>query len=185
MKQALRNGTNRLKPFQESAKSGNGTNRLSRTDRYFIIFGKAAGIVEPCQRTFNDPLLGRDLPFRFDAYRNIHAKSQYIGNILFKGLAVSRISTKSHYLQRSYDQMADTFGLSKKQATEAVKALEKMGIIKRIFKTIQVRGQILNNVLFIELIPQRLYEVTFPEEIEENTLLPTKGDPSIRRRREG
>ena len=60
-----------------------------------------------------------------------------------------------------------------------------MGIIKRIFKTIQVRGQILNNVLFIELIPQRLYEVTFPEEIEENTLLPTKGDPSIRRRREG
>ncbi len=95
MKQALRNGTNRLKPFQESAKSGNGTNRLSRTDRYFIIFGKAAGIVEPCQRTFSDPLLGRDLPFRFDAYRNIHAKSQYIGNILFKGLAVSRISTKS------------------------------------------------------------------------------------------
>ena len=95
MKQALRNGTNRLKPFQESAKSGNGTNRLSRTDRYFIIFGKAAGIVEPCQRTFNDPLLGRELSFRFDAYRNIHAKSQYIGNILFKGLAVSRISTKS------------------------------------------------------------------------------------------
>lgn len=70
---------------------------------------------------------------------------------------------RDDYLQRSYDQMADTFGLSKKQATEAVKALEKMGIIKRIFKTIQVRGQILNNVLFIELIPQRLYEVTFPE----------------------
>ena len=41
-------------------------------------------------------------------------------------------------------------------------------------KTIQVRGQILNNVLFIELIPKRLYEVTFPEEIEENTLSPPK-----------
>jgi DNA-binding Lrp family transcriptional regulator len=84
---------------------------------------------------------------------------------------------RDDYLQRSYDQMADTFGLSKKQATEAVKALEKMGIIKRIFKTIQVRGQILNNVLFIELIPQRLYEVTFPEEIEENTLSPPKEIP--------
>lgn len=68
--------------------------------------------------------------------------------------------------------MADTFGLSKKQATEAVKALEKMGIIRRIFKTIHVRGQTLNNVLFIELVPKRLYEVTFPENIEENTLSP-------------
>ena len=73
--------------------------------------------------------------------------------------------------------MADTFGLSKKQATEAVKALEKMGIIKRIFKTIQVRGQILNNVLFIELVSKRLYEVTFPEEVEENTLSPPKEIP--------
>ena len=86
--------TNRLKPFQESAKSGNGTNRLSRTDRYFIIFGKAAGVVDPRQRTLNDPPLGQDPPFRFDAYRNIHAKPQYIGNILLKDLAVSRIRTK-------------------------------------------------------------------------------------------
>lgn len=91
---------------------------------------------------------------------------------------------RDDYLQRSYDQMADTFGLSKKQATEAVKALENMGIIKRILKTIQVKGQILNNVLFIELIPQRLYEVTFPEEIEENTLSPPKEIPlSVERER--
>lgn len=90
----LRSCTNRLKPFQQSAKSGNGTNRLSRTDRYFIIFGKTVGVVDPRQRTLNNPPLGQDLPFRFDAYRNIHAKPQYIGNILFKGLAVSRISTK-------------------------------------------------------------------------------------------
>ncbi len=34
---------------------------------------------------------------------------------------------RDDYLQRSYDQMAETFGLSKKQATEAVKALENMG----------------------------------------------------------
>ena len=35
----------------------------------------------------------------------------------------------------------------------------------------------MNNVLFIELIPRRLYEVTFPEEIEENTLSPPKKIP--------
>ena len=99
---------------------------------------------------------------------------------------------RDDYLQRSYDQMAETFGLSKKQATEAVKALENMGIIKRIFKTIQVRGQILNNVLFIKLVPKRLYEVTFPEEIEENTLSPPKeiplsveGERGIPEKREG
>ena len=68
--------------------------------------------------------------------------------------------------------MAETFGLSKRQVTEAVKALEEMGIIERIFKTISVRGQTLNNVLFIKLIPKRLYEVTFPEEIEKKALSP-------------
>ena len=99
---------------------------------------------------------------------------------------------RDDYLQRSYDQMADTFGLSKKQVTEAVKALEKMGIIKRIFKTVHVRGQTLNNVLFIELIPKRLYEVTFPENIGENTLSPPReiplsveGERGIPEKREG
>jgi len=99
---------------------------------------------------------------------------------------------RDDYLQRSYDQMADTFGLSKKQVTEAVKALEKMGIVKRIFKTIHVRGQILNNVLFIELVPKRLYEVTFPEKVERNTLCspwepPTsvEGERDIPEKREG
>lgn len=99
---------------------------------------------------------------------------------------------RDDYLQRSYDQMAETFGLSKKQVTEAVKALEKMGIIKRIFKTIQVNGQVLNNVLFIKLIPKRLFEVTFPEEIEEDALSPPEEIPlsaergrSIREKGEG
>ena len=84
---------------------------------------------------------------------------------------------RDDYLQRSYEQMADTFGLSKKQVTEAVKALEKMGIVRRILRTVQVKGQALNNVLFIELIPKRLYEVTFPEEIKEDALSLPKGIP--------
>lgn len=62
----VRSCTNRLKSFQQSAKSSNSTNCLSRTDRYFIILGKAAGVVEPRQRTLNDPPLWQDLPFRFD-----------------------------------------------------------------------------------------------------------------------
>lgn len=90
----LRSCTNRLNPFQQRVKSGNGTNRLSRTDRYFIILGKAAGVVEPRQRTLDDPPLGQDLPYRPDTRRNIDAKPQFTGNILLKGLVVSGISTK-------------------------------------------------------------------------------------------
>jgi len=40
----------------------------SRMDRYLIIFGKTARIVEPGQRTLNDPPLGQDLPLGFNAY---------------------------------------------------------------------------------------------------------------------
>ncbi len=50
----------------------------------------------------------------------------------------------------------------------------------------------MNNVLFIELVPKRLYEVTFPEEVEENTLSPPKeihlsveGGRGIPEKREG
>lgn len=90
----LRSCTNRLKPFQQSERSGNGTKRLSRIDSYFIIFGKAAGVIDPCQRTFNNPPLGQDLPYRFDTRQNIDAKPQFTGNILLKGFAVSGISAK-------------------------------------------------------------------------------------------
>ena len=91
---SLRRCTNRLKFFQQNAKSGNSADRLSRTDRYFMIFGKAAGVVEPRQRTLNDPPLGQDLPFRLDAYRNIDAKPQRTGNVLLKSFTVTRVSTK-------------------------------------------------------------------------------------------
>ena len=38
-------------------KSSNKTNSLRRTNRYLVIFGKTAGIVEPSQRTLNNPSL--------------------------------------------------------------------------------------------------------------------------------
>ena len=47
--EGLRSCTNRLKPFQQGMRSSDNTNGLSRTDRYLVIFGKAAGIVEPGQ----------------------------------------------------------------------------------------------------------------------------------------
>ena len=69
---------------------------------------------------------------------------------------------KGDLLQRSYQQFADMFGESKRTVTEAVVRLESLGIIKRIFKTIDVGGMLYNNVLFIQLNPNKLYDITYP-----------------------
>lgn len=67
---------------------------------------------------------------------------------------------KGDLLQRSYQQLADQFGISKRQASSAVKALEDLGVVRRVFKNMNIGGQTVNNVLFIELMPKRLRELT-------------------------
>ena len=99
---------------------------------------------------------------------------------------------KEDLLQRSYKQMADSYGLSNKQVTEAIKALEEMGLIKRHFRNIKIKGQNLNNVLFLELSPKRLYEVTYPVEDTETPISPSadigvslEGERDVPESREG
>ena len=77
-------------------------------------------------------------------------------------------------LQRSYDQFADFFGESKRSVTEAVVLLESLGVIRRDFRTINIGGIKYNNVLFIDLFPEQLYKLTYPEkgETEECTPCP-------------
>lgn len=77
---------------------------------------------------------------------------------------------KADLLQRSYQSLADQFGFSKQQVKEAMDRLEKFGVIKRHFRTIEAGGQKLTNVLFIELNTHTLFEVT--------TLPISKGTPS-------
>ena len=71
---------------------------------------------------------------------------------------------KSDLLQRSYQQLSEQFGISKKEATNAVVFLEKLGVVKRVFRTISMNGIVVNNVLYLELIVDRLKELTYPEE---------------------
>lgn len=71
---------------------------------------------------------------------------------------------KEDLLQRSYAQFADIYGESKRSVTEAVICLEKLGVVKRIFRTINTYGgNPLNNVLYLELIPEKLFALTYPE----------------------
>jgi DNA-binding Lrp family transcriptional regulator len=70
---------------------------------------------------------------------------------------------KSDLLQRSYQQISEQFGISKKEATNAVIFLEKLGVIKRVFRTITINGLVINNVLYLELLVSRLKALTYPE----------------------
>ena len=89
---------------------------------------------------------------------------------------------KADLLQRSYDAFADQFGLSKRQATEAIIRLEKAGFIKRIFRTVKAGGQAHSNVLFIKVFPKKIQSITlmrkhFPggSPIQKGEVSPLKG----------
>lgn len=67
-------------------------------------------------------------------------------------------------LQRSYAQLAETFGCSARQAKEAILFLEQTGVIKRVLRTVQANGREYANVLFLSLNAARLMELTAPEQ---------------------
>lgn len=77
---------------------------------------------------------------------------------------------KSDLLQRSYQQISEQFGISKKEATNAIIFLEKLGVIKRLFRTVTINGLVVNNVLYLELIVSKLREITYPGDKTENPL---------------
>lgn len=70
---------------------------------------------------------------------------------------------KADLLQRSYQQISEQFGISKKEATNAIIFLEKLGVVKRVFRTVNMNGLVVNNVLYLELNVNRLWQLTYPE----------------------
>ncbi len=71
---------------------------------------------------------------------------------------------KEDLLQRSYDQFANLYGETKRSVTDAVICLEKLGVVNRVFRTIETFGGMkLSNVLFLELLPKGLYAITYAE----------------------
>lgn len=70
---------------------------------------------------------------------------------------------KADLLQRSYESFSNQFGITKRQATDAVKRLEDKGLITRVLRNINVSGQNLYNVLFIKVHHEELKKITFPQ----------------------
>lgn len=68
-------------------------------------------------------------------------------------------------LYKSYEQLCEEFGESKRVIREVLKRLEELGVIKRQFRTVTCEnGYTMNNVMYIELIPDVLLHLTYPEQ---------------------
>lgn len=73
-------------------------------------------------------------------------------------------------LQKSYVQLCEKFGYTEKQARDAIVRLEQLGVIRRVFRTVILKGKRMNNVMYIELIPKKLIELTCLETEDSQTL---------------
>lgn len=72
---------------------------------------------------------------------------------------------KADMLQRSYEELADTFNLTKRQVKDAIVLLEQLGVVKRDFRTIKTAAGVrANNVMYLDLVPSKLQEITFPSD---------------------
>lgn len=63
---------------------------------------------------------------------------------------------KADLLQRSYAEIEDMIGLTKREAQGAFERLEKLGIVHRVLRTIEINGQKISNVLYIKFNPNKL-----------------------------
>ena len=91
-------------------------------------------------------------------YRPTEVRDERTGEVI-----AYRKQFKADLLQRSYADLAQQFGISKREATNAVVALEKIGVVRRHLRTIDVNGTKMANVLFLELVPKALLALTCGE----------------------
>lgn len=95
-------------------------------------------------------------------YRAVEIRDEMTGQLI--GL---RKKFQSDLLQRSYQQLAEQFGITKRDATNAIVELEKLGVVNRVFRTQQINGQRFSNVLFLKLDVDVLEMLTYPNQAEQ------------------
>jgi len=100
------------------------------------------------------------------------ATGQVIGN---------RQKFRADKLQRSYQSFADLFGVSKRQIKMAIDRLVSTELVKTEFRTVLVGDTMLNNVLFLEPIPENIAKITHPQ----HTDIISHYTPSYKKMQEG
>lgn len=95
-------------------------------------------------------------------YRPMVVRDEQTGQILRM-----KKKFKDDMLQKSYQSFAEKFGFSKRQAKEAIDYLVERGLIRREFRSIRsFSGTIVNNVMFVEPIPENIVKITFENDLE-------------------
>lgn len=96
-------------------------------------------------------------------YRPVEERDEATGQLIGY-----RKRFKDDLLQRSYDSFAEQFGENKRAVRDAIARLEALGVVRRDLRTVvTASGVRCNNVLYIELIPDKLYELTHEREMNE------------------
>lgn len=76
----------------------------------------------------------------------------------------TKLEKKFEYdmLYKTYAQLQEEYGESAQTLRRAINRLEEIGVIKKHLRTIKKNGMKFNNILFIELVPSVLLELTYP-----------------------
>ena len=96
-------------------------------------------------------------------YRPMEIRDEMTGDVTWK-----KKFADDDYLQRNYSKICEKYNVSTKQAREALIVLETLGVVKRHFRTIETEMGKCPNVMYIELIPDALYKLTYPEMTDED-----------------
>ena len=94
-------------------------------------------------------------------YRPVEVRDEETGRVV-----ELRKKFKGDYLQKTYKQYADLFGETKRSIKSAFDALEKIGVVRRIFRDVSVGDNDdlkLYNVMFVDLDFEILKTITIEE----------------------
>ena len=112
-------------------------------------------------------------------YRPMEIRDEMTGDVTWK-----KKFADDDYLQRNYSKICEKYNVSTKQAREALIVLEKLGVVKRHFRTIETEMGKCPNVMYIELIPETLYKLTYPEPADDNGKTSFPSDKEVFTKRE-
>lgn len=90
-------------------------------------------------------------------YRPILVRDELTGRI-----TGYRKKFQADLLQKSYNDLSKSFGMSRSQIRRALDFLEDLGVIDRVFHNVEIMGQLVSNVMYIDLKADRLAELTYP-----------------------
>ena len=92
-------------------------------------------------------------------YRPVEVRDENTGQVV-----EYRKKFKEDKLQKTYEQLAAQFGFSKRQTKDALKRLERKGLITLELRNLKTdSGLFLSNVLFIEPVTEAIKKITHPE----------------------